>query len=53
MRLGKQVGLGLGHIMLDGDPVGPSSHSRPFPLSAHSYCGQTVARLSNCCAVIL
>jgi len=24
MPLGKEVGLGPGHIVLDGDPVGPS-----------------------------
>jgi len=45
MAVGKKVGLGPGHIVLDGDPA---PHSSPFPLSAHAYCGQTVAHLSNC-----
>jgi len=27
---------------------GPSPHSSPSPLSAHAYCGQTVAHLSSC-----
>ena len=44
MPLGKEVGLGPGHIVLDGDPA-PS-------LSAHAYCGQTVAHLSNCWALV-
>jgi len=30
----------------------PASHSGPSPLSAHAYCGQTVARLSNCWALV-
>jgi len=54
MPLGKVVvGLGPGHIVLDGDPVGTSPHSSPSPLSAHAYCGQTVAHLSNCCAPVV
>jgi len=35
MPLGKEVGLGSGHIVLHGDPVGtqrPPPHSRPSPL---------------------
>ena len=48
MPLGKEVGLGPGHIMLDGDQVGTYPYSSPSPLSAHAYCGQTVAHLSNC-----
>ena len=33
MPLGKEVGLGPGHIVLDGDPVGTQpSHSSPSPL---------------------
>jgi len=35
MPLGKVVGLGPGHIVLDG----PSPHSSPSSLSAHAYCG--------------
>jgi len=47
MPLGNEVGLGPGHIVLDGDPVGtgdPAPHSSPSPVSAHAYCGQTVAQ---------
>jgi len=52
MPLGTKVGLGPGHIVLDGDPA-PSplqkgGHSLQF--SAHVYCGQTVALLSYCIA---
>jgi len=33
MPLGKEVGLGPGHIVLDGDPVGTQRpHSSPSPL---------------------
>ena len=36
-----QVGLGSGHIVLDGDPAPPpKGHSPPF--SAHICCGQMV-----------
>ena len=40
MELGVQVGLGSGHIVLDGDPAPPppKGHSLQFP--AHVYCGQ-------------
>jgi len=40
MPLGKVVGLGPGHIVLDGDPVGTQSptaappHFRPMPIVA-------------------
>jgi len=43
------IGLGPGDIVLDGDPA-PShgnGHSSPH-FSAHVYCGETVAHLSNC-----
>jgi len=49
MKLGVLVGLSPGHIVLDGDPA---PHSSPSPLSAHAYCGQTVAHLSNCWALV-
>jgi len=53
MPLGKEVGLGPGHIVLDGDPVGDAApHSSPSPLSSHAYCGQTVAHLSNCWGLV-
>ena len=35
MKLGMQVGLGPGHIVLDGDPAPPPQ------FSAHICCGQT------------
>jgi len=39
MPLGTDVGLGPGHIVLDGHPAPPKRHSPQF--SAHVYCGQT------------
>ena len=44
MKLGTQVGLGPGHIVLDGDPAPPppKGHSRP-QFSAHVCCGQMAA----------
>ena len=39
MALGTQIGLGPGHIVLDGDPAPPKWHSPHF--SAHVCCGQT------------
>jgi len=40
MKLGKQVGIGPGHIVLDGNPapLHPKGHSSQ--LSAHISCGQ-------------
>jgi len=40
VKLGMQVGLGPGHIALDGDPAPPpaNGHSRQF--SANICCGQ-------------
>ena len=40
MPLGKEIGLGPGHILLDGDPVPPNGAQPPF-LLAHVCCGQT------------
>jgi len=44
MKLGMQVGLGPGYIVLDGDPAPPppKGHS-PTQFSAHICCGQMVA----------
>jgi len=41
MPLGVEVGLGLGHIVLDGDPT-PLLHkgAQPLPFLAHVYFGQ-------------
>jgi len=42
MKLGTQIGLGPGHILVDWHPAPPSKgHSLQF--WAHVYCGQTVA----------
>jgi len=43
MKRGTQVGLGPGHIVLDGDPAlpPPKGHSPQF--SAHIRCGQMAA----------
>jgi len=40
MPLGMQVGLGPGHIVLDGDPAPLPKRGHP-QFSAHVYCGQT------------
>jgi len=51
MPIGKKVGLDPGHIVLDGDPAPPTA--APPYFSDHVYCGQTVARLSKCWALVL
>jgi len=49
MPLGTEVGLGLGDVVLDGDPVPPAESGTAAPdFSADVYCGQTVADLNNC-----
>jgi len=40
MPLGMDVGLGRGHIVLDGDPAPPIKGAQPFQLLAHVCCGQ-------------
>jgi len=35
-----QVGLGPGHIVLDGDPAPPPTKRSRAPFLAHVYCGQ-------------
>jgi len=40
MPLGIEVGLGPGHIVLDGDPA-PLKGAQPLQFSAHVYYGQT------------
>jgi len=39
MKLDIEVGVGPGHIVLDGNPAPPKGHSPQF--SAHVCCGQT------------
>jgi len=49
MPLGMEVGLGPGDNVVDGDPASPTERGTAAPhFSAHVYCGQTVAHLSNC-----
>jgi len=44
MKLGTQVGLGPGHIVLDGDPGAPPQRgTAPTQFSAHICCGQMAA----------
>ena len=38
MKLGMQVGIGLGHIVLDGDPAPPPPYGHSPQFSAHIYC---------------
>ena len=45
MSLGTEVGLGPGHIVLDGDSAPPERGAAASPLSAHVYCDQTVGML--------
>ena len=42
MALGMEVGLGQGHIVLDGDTAPlPQKGAEPPQFLAHVYCGQT------------
>jgi len=41
MKLGMQVGLGPGHIVLDGDPAPPPKKGAQPPIFVHVRCGQT------------
>jgi len=44
MKLGLQVGLVPGHILLDGDPaLLPRKRHSPTQFSAHICCGQMAA----------
>jgi len=43
MKLGMQVGLGPGHIVLDGDPAPPSPKGNNPQFSAHICCRQMAA----------
>ena len=44
MALGREVGLGPGHIVLDEDPapLPKEGGGAPSPISTHFYCAQTV-----------
>jgi len=41
MPLSREVGLGPGHIVLDGDPAPPLSKGHSLIILAHVCCGQT------------
>ena len=41
MKLGTEIGLGSGHIVLDGDPTPPTKRGNSPQFSAHVRCGQT------------
>jgi len=41
MKLGMEVGLGPGHIVLDGDLAPSPKGAQPPQFSAHVSCGQT------------
>ena len=41
MKLGTEVGLGPGHIVLDGDPAPPPQKGHSPQFSAHVCCSQT------------
>jgi len=43
MKLGMQVGLGPGHIMLHGEPAPFTQRGGAAQFLAHVYCGQTAA----------
>jgi len=43
MKLGTQVGLSSGHIVLDGDPVPPPPKGHSSQFSAHICCDQMAA----------
>jgi len=47
MKLGTEVGLGYGHIVLDGTQL-PSQRGTAPQFSVYVYCGQMVAHLSYC-----
>ena len=52
MKLGTVVGLGPGHIVLDGIQLPPERGTAAPHFSAHVYCSQTVAHLSYCRALV-
>jgi len=55
MPLGTEVpvGLGPGHIVLDGDPVPLPRKSTTPIFAAHVYCGQMITHLRCCWALAL
>jgi len=54
MSLGMEVGLGPDDFVLDGDPAPPRKKGeQPPPIFGDVYCGQTVAHLSYCWALVM
>jgi len=49
MKLGMQVGLGPGHIVLNGDPALPPKSGTVAQFSAHVRCGQTAGWILGSC----
>ena len=43
MKLGKQIGFGYGHTVLDGNPPPPPLKGHSPQFSAHICCGQMTA----------
>jgi len=54
MPFGTEIGLGLGDIVLDVDQALSTERGTAAQpqLLADVYCDQTVAHLSNCCALV-
>jgi len=52
MPLGMEVDLGQCHFVIDGDPAPERGTAAPL-FSAHVYCGQTIAGLSYCWALVI
>ena len=55
MPLGTKVGLGQGHIVLDGDSARPPPHPKmghSLQFLVHFYSGQTFTHLSYCWALV-
>jgi len=49
MPLGREIGLGLDHIVLDGDQLPLPQRGTAPQFSPHVYCCQMVAHLNCCC----
>jgi len=47
MKIGVQVGLGPGHIVLDGDPAPLPKGAQPPQFSACIHCGQMYQMQNN------
>jgi len=52
MPLGREVGFGPDHSVIDRDPTPPPRWAQP-PISLHIYCDQTVAHISHCWTLVV